>query len=188
MIKTRISGKAFVVGDDLDTDQIIAAEYLSYNPADPEERKYYGMYAMAGVPRKESGLPDGNVTFVAEGQFKGPYKIVIGGRNFGCGSSREHAPLALAEAGVSVVIAEFYARIFYRNCVNGGYLLPCQSAGRIVDQIRTGDDCQVDMQTATVTNNATGKSFDLCPMGDVSPIIEAGGIFEYAKTQGMLKG
>ena len=186
-MKTIISGEAFVVGDDVDTDQIIAAEYLSYNPADPKERQYYGMYAMAGVPRKDSGLPDGNVAFVAEGQFKSPYSIVIAGRNFGCGSSREHAPLALAEAGVSVVIAEFYARIFYRNCVNGGYLLPCQSVGRIVDQVKTGDDCQVDMEAETLVNNATGMSFDLRPLGDVSPIIQAGGLFAHAKASGMLQ-
>lgn len=185
-MKTIISGAAFVVGDDVDTDQIIAAEYLSYNPADPKERQYYGMYAMAGVPRKDSGLPDGNVAFVAEGKFKSPYSIVIAGRNFGCGSSREHAPLALDEAGVSVVIAEFYARIFYRNCVNGGYLLPCQSVGRIVDQVKTGDDCQVDMEAGTLINNATGKSFGLRPLGDVSPIIQAGGLFAHAKASGML--
>ena len=122
-----ITGKAFVLGDDLDTDQIIPAEYLSFNPADADERKYFGMYAMSGVPVAQSGLPHGNVRFVEEGQFKSAYTIVIGGKNFGCGSSREHAPLAIAEAGGKVVVAEFYARIFFRNCVNGGYVLPCSS-------------------------------------------------------------
>src|SRR5690348_13883772 len=128
-----ITGKAYVMGDDIDTDQIIPAEYLSFNPSDPAERKYFGMYAMAGVPPKQAGLPVGNTRFVPEGQFKSEYKIVIGGKNFGCGSSREHAPLAIAEAGASVVVAEFYARIFFRNCVNGGYLLPCESTQRLVN-------------------------------------------------------
>src|SRR5687768_11876089 len=106
-METVITGKAFVLGDDIDTDQIIPAEYLSFNPSDAEERKYFGMYAMAGVPPAQSGLPAGNQRFVPPGQFKSPYKIVIGGRNFGCGSSREHAPLAIAEAGATVVVAEF---------------------------------------------------------------------------------
>ena len=119
-METVITGKAFVLGDDVDTDQVIPAEYLSYNPADPEERKYFGMYAMAGLPPAQAGLPNGNMRFVPEGEFKSEYKILIGGKNFGCGSSREHAPLALAEAGATVVVAEFYARIFFRNCVNGG--------------------------------------------------------------------
>ena len=117
-----IEGKAYVLGDDVDTDQIIPAEYLSFNPSDPAERKYFGMYAMAGVPVDQAGLPEGGQRFVAEGGFKSDYAIVIGGKNFGCGSSREHAPLAIAEAGVTAVVAEFYARIFFRNSVNGGYL------------------------------------------------------------------
>ena len=182
-----ITGQAFVLGDDIDTDQIIPAEYLSFNPADPDERKYFGMYAMAGVPPKTSGLPAGGMRFVPEGQFKSPYTIVIGGRNFGCGSSREHAPLAIAEAGAKVVIAEFYARIFFRNCVNGGYLLPCESTQRLVSEIRTGDECQVDVLAGTLTNKTTGKSYSLRPLGDVKPIIDAGGIFAYAREAGMLK-
>ena len=107
-----ITGKAYVLGDDIDTDQIIPAEYLAYNPSDPEERKYFGMYAMVGVPKAQAGLPAGNTPFVPEGEFKTEYTVVIGGKNFGCGSSREHAPLAIAEAGATVVVAEFYARIF----------------------------------------------------------------------------
>lgn len=181
-----IRGRAYVLGDDIDTDQIIPAEYLAFNPADPEERKYFGMYAMAGVPRGQMGLPDGQVRFVPEGQFKSPYTIVIGGRNFGCGSSREHAPLAIAEAGARVVVAEFYARIFFRNCVNGGYLLPCESDARLVDEIRTGDDCSVDIEQGVLTDHTTGKTFSLKPLGDVKPIIEAGGVFAYARKSGML--
>lgn len=181
-----ITGKAYVLGDDIDTDQIIPAEYLAYNPSLPEERKYFGMYAMAGVPPKQSGLPQGNVRFVAQGEFRSPYTIVIGGKNFGCGSSREHAPLAIAEAGAKVVVAEFYARIFFRNCVNGGYLVPCEATQRLVEEVRTGDECEVDIAKGTLTNKTTGNSYSLRPLGDVKPIIEAGGVFEYARKTGML--
>src|SRR5213592_3015750 len=117
-----ITGRAYVLGDNVDTDQIIPAQYLSFNPAQPEERKFFGMYANSGVPEAQAGLPKGNVRFVRDNEFKSDYSIVIGGKNFGCGSSREHAPLALAEAGVQCVIADFYARIFFRNSINGGYL------------------------------------------------------------------
>jgi len=99
-MESRITGKAYVLGDNIDTDQIIPAEYLSFNPAIPEERKFFGMYANSGVPVKQAGLPQGNVRFVRDNEFKSDFKIVIGGKNFGCGSSREHAPLALAEAGL----------------------------------------------------------------------------------------
>ncbi len=182
-----ISGLAYVLGDDVDTDQIIPAEYLSYNPSDPEERKYFGMYACAGVPPAQAGLPDGHTPFVDEGQFKSKYTIVISGRNFGCGSSREHAPLALAEAGATAVVAEFYARIFFRNCVNGGYLLPCEATQRLVDgAVRTGDQCELDVDAGRLTNQTTGKTYALKPLGDVKPIIEAGGVFAYARQSGML--
>ena len=184
----KIRGLAFVLGDDIDTDQIIPAEYLAYNPSDPEERKFFGMYANVGVPKGQSGLPDGNTPFVREGEFKSDYRIVIGGRNFGCGSSREHAPLALAEAGVEVVVAEFYARIFFRNSVNGGYLLPMEAPVRLCDgAIETGDACEVDLEAATITNLRTDKSYTLNPLGDVQPIVDAGGVFAYARQEGMLK-
>lgn len=182
-----ITGKAFVLGDDIDTDQIIPAEFLSYDPSNPEERKYFGMYAMVGVPPKQSGLPKGQIRFVPEGEFHTQYTFVIGGKNFGCGSSREHAPLAIAEAGAKVVIAEFYARIFYRNCVNGGYLLPCESTQRLVEEISTGDELEVDIEKARLTNRTTGKSYELRPLGDAKPIIDAGGVFAYARQSGMLK-
>lgn len=184
----RITGKAFVLGDDIDTDQIIPAEYLAYNPSDPEERKFFGMYANVGVPKGQSGLPDGNLRFVPEGAFHSEYKIIIGGKNFGCGSSREHAPLALAEAGVEIVVAEFYARIFFRNSVNGGYLLPMEAPVRLCDgAVETGDECEVDLEAATLTNLRTNKSYTLNPLGDVQPIVDAGGVFAYARQEGMLK-
>jgi 3-isopropylmalate/(R)-2-methylmalate dehydratase small subunit len=182
-----ITGKAYVLGDDIDTDQIIPAEYLAYDPTDPEERKYFGMYANFGVPEGQRGLPEGNTPFVQEGQFKSEYTVVIGGKNFGCGSSREHAPLALAEAGAKVVVAEFYARIFFRNCVNGGYLLPMECEARLVEEIRTGDEVSVDVDAGSLTNQSTGKTYALKPLGDVKPIIDAGGVFAYARQTGMLE-
>ena len=186
-MKQTIRGKAFVLGDNTDTDQIIPAEYLSYNPADPNERKHFGMHAMSGVPKAASGLPGGNVPFVAEGKFRSEFAVIIAGRNFGCGSSREHAPLAIAEAGCKVVVAESYARIFYRNSVNGGYLVPFETPQRLIDEISTGDEVEVDPAAGKLTDAATGKSYPLSPLGDVAGIIEAGGIFAYAHKTGMLK-
>ena len=182
-----IRGKAYVLGDNLDTDQIIPAVYLSYNPSVPEERKFFGMYAMSSVPAGQAGLPDGNIRFVREKEFKSDYQIVVGGKNFGSGSSREHAPLALAEAGVKCVIAEFYARIFFRNSVNGGYLILFESKERLVEKIRTGDELEVRLDENLVINKTKNEQYELLPLGDVLPIIEAGGLFSYAKTAGMLK-
>jgi len=181
-----IHGKAFVLGDNIDTDQIIPAEHLSYNPADADERKYFGMYALSGVPPAQCGLPDGNVPFVAEGQWSTEFAVIIGGRNFGCGSSREHAPLAIAEAGCHAVVAESYARIFYRNSINGGYLVPVQTPERLVDLISTGAEVCLDMAAGTLTDKSCGAVYPLLPAGDVASIIDAGGIFGYAKQQGML--
>ena len=182
-----ITGLAYVLGDNIDTDQIIPAQYLSFNPSIPEERKFFGMYAMSSVPEGQRGLPDGNIPFVREGEFKSDYQIVIGGRNFGSGSSREHAPLALAEAGVTCVIAEFYARIFFRNSVNGGYLVPFESEQRLADKVRTGDELEVHMTDGYVLNKTRGERYALKPLGDVLPIIEAGGVFNFARQAGMLK-
>jgi 3-isopropylmalate/(R)-2-methylmalate dehydratase small subunit len=182
-----ITGKAYVLGDNIDTDQIIPAQYLSYNPSNPEERKFFGMYANSGVPEGQAGLPKGKVAFVRPGEFKSDYTIIIGGKNFGCGSSREHAPLALAEAGIRAVIAEFYARIFFRNSVNGGYVLPLESTERLVEKVQTGDEVEVNLDALTVTNKTRGQTYKLNPVGDVKPIIDAGGVFAYAKQSGMLK-
>jgi 3-isopropylmalate/(R)-2-methylmalate dehydratase small subunit len=182
-----IRGKAFVLGDNIDTDQIIPAGWLKLSTTDPQERKLYGKYALSGVPQGQSGLPTGTVPFIQDGQFRSEFTIVIGGKNFGCGSSREHAPLALAEAGATCVVAEFYARIFYRNCVNGGYLVPCESEKRLVSDIKTGDELLIDLTKSTLTNVTQGnKTYPLKPLGDVAPIIEAGGVFDYAKQSGML--
>jgi 3-isopropylmalate/(R)-2-methylmalate dehydratase small subunit len=182
-----ITGLAYVLGDNIDTDQIIPAKYLSFNPAIPDERKYFGMYAMSSVPEGQRGLPDGNIPFVRENEFKSDYTIVIGGKNFGSGSSREHAPLAMAEAGIKCCIAEFYARIFFRNSVNGGYLVPLESEDRLVEKIHTGDELEVHLNEGFILNITRNKRHNLKPLGDVLPIIEAGGVFNYAKQEGMLK-
>jgi len=184
-----IKGKAYVLGDDIDTDQIIPAHYLMYNPAISDERKLFGKYALSGVPEAQAGLPDGHVPFVDPADpdnTRSEYVLVIGGRNFGCGSSREHAPLALAEAGVKAVVAEFYARIFYRNSVNGGYVIPFESKQRLIEKFRTGDEVEIDVAAGRIINHRTGEAHALKPLGDVAPIIEAGGVFEYARTSGML--
>ena len=182
-----ITGRAYVLGDNIDTDQIIPAQYLSFNPSIPDERKFFGMYALTSVPEGQRGLPQGDINFVRENEFRSDYSIIIGGKNFGCGSSREHAPLALAEAGVRAVVSEFYARIFFRNSVNGGYLIPFESEIRLVDKIKTGDELEVQVDKLQVVNKTDGKAWKLKPLGDVLPIIEAGGVFNYAQQAGMLK-
>src|SRR3954447_3666858 len=182
-----VRGKAFVLGDNLDTDQIIPAGWLKLSTTDPEERKLYGKYAMSGVPAGQSGLPSGTVPFITEGTCRSEFTIIIGGKNFGCGSSREHAPLAIAEAGSTCVVAEFYARIFFRNCVNGGYLVPFESEKRLVEEIKTGDELVIDVAKSTLTNiTQNNKTYTLKSLGDVLPIIEAGGVFDYARQAGML--
>ena len=186
-METVITGKAYVLGDNIDTDQIIPAQWLKLSTTDPEERKFYAAYCLSSVPEGQRGLPYGNVPFVRENEFASDFAIVVGGRNFGSGSSREHAPLAMAEAGVKCVVAEFYARIFYRNSVNGGYLIPFESEDRLVDLIRTGDELEVHVNEGFVLNKTRNKRHNLKPLGDVLPIIEAGGVFNYAKQEGMLK-
>jgi 3-isopropylmalate/(R)-2-methylmalate dehydratase small subunit len=182
-----ISGKAFVLGDNVDTDQIIPAQYLTYNPAIPAEYKMFGKFALSSVPPAQMGLPKGHVPFHTDDEFISPYKIIVAGKNFGCGSSREHAPIALAAAGITAVVAEFYARIFYRNSVNGGYLIPIESKKRLIDEICTGDDLTIDLPKKVLINNTTGERWELQDLGEIAPILEAGGIFEYAKKVGMLK-
>jgi len=186
-MKTKIEGLVYVLGDNVDTDQIIPAHHLVYRLSDPEERKLYGKYALSGAPIEQAGLPGGGIPFVAEGKTVSEYKIIVGGKNFGCGSSREHAPFALREAGVEVVIAEFYARIFFRNCVNGGYLAPIETPQRLVEQVKTGDKAVVDLAANELRLAESGRVFPLKPLGDVMPILEAGNVFEYAKRAGLMK-
>lgn len=184
----RIEGRAYVLGDNIDTDQIIPAQYLTYNPAIAAEYKMFGKYALSGVPDDAAGLPRGHVPFHdAADEYVSPYKIVIGGKNFGCGSSREHAPIALAAAGITAVVAEFYARIFYRNAVNGGYLIPVETKHRLVDQICTGDNLVIDAAAGKLTNTSTGDEWELLPLGEIVPILDAGGLFPHAQKVGMMK-
>ena len=186
-MQQHLRGKAFVVGDNVDTDQIIPAEFLSYNPADPDERKLFGRYALSGVPIAQSGLPGGGIRFVEEGQFTSKFTIIVAGRNFGCGSSREHAPLAIAEAACNAVVAESYARIFYRNSVNGGYLLPLETPRRLIDHVATGDEIEIDVLANELKHLHSGLTQPLAPLGEAADIVAAGGIFDYARRTGMLK-
>ncbi len=187
-METVIRGKAYVLGDNVDTDQIIPAQYLTYNPSIPAEYKMFGKFALSSVPPDQAGLPKGHVPFQdPKDEYRSAFRIIIAGKNFGCGSSREHAPIALAAAGIRCVVAEFYARIFYRNSVNGGYLVPIESEKRLVEEICTGDEVEIDLAAGTLKNVATGDTWSLKPLGDVTPIIEAGGVFAYAKKVGMLK-
>lgn len=186
-MQTVIQGRAYVLGDNIDTDQIIPAEYLTYNPNIPEEYRMFGKYALSSVPPEGAGLPKGHIPFhKSDDEFTSAYQVIVAGKNFGCGSSREHAPIALAAAGIQIVVAEFYARIFYRNAVNGAYLIPAECETRLVDAIATGDEVRVDLTTGEIHDLTTGERFRLRSLGEVAPIIEAGGLFRYAKQVGML--
>ena len=185
-MKQKINGKCYVVGDDIDTDQIIPAQYLTYNPAIPEERKMFGKFALIGLPEVSRGLPKGGIPFVHDGADQSDYKIVIAGKNFGCGSSREHAAIAVQEAGIEAVVAEFYSRIFFRNCVNGGYSIPFETLERLCDKFNTGDEAELDVSQNTLKNLTQNKTYRLKPLGAILPIIEAGNVFEYAKRVGMI--
>lgn len=175
------NGPVYVVRDNIDTDQIIPAQFLTLVPTIAEEYEKLGSYALWGLP--ESLYPS---RYVKEGQLDSEYPIVVGGRNFGCGSSREHAPIALGSAGCKLVLAESFARIFFRNCVATGELYPCECADRLCDVLKTGDVVTVDLDAATVTVAATGKVYSFKPLGDVRPVVDAGGLFNYARKTGMM--
>ena len=187
MQSNKIVGKVYVVGDNIDTDQIIPAKHLVYDTHSPEERKLYGKFAMSGVPEDKSGLPGGGVKFVEDGTHLSKFSIVVGGKNFGCGSSREHAPLALQVAGVKAVIAQTYARIFYRNSVDGGFVMPLESVENIFSHFKTGDEVVIDLDKNTITDSTSGKTFTLRSLGDAADIINSGGLFSYARKIGMIK-
>ncbi|OIO60144.1 MAG: 3-isopropylmalate dehydratase [Alphaproteobacteria bacterium CG_4_10_14_0_2_um_filter_63_37] len=180
-----LRGRAYVLGDDIDTDQIIPAQYLVYSLEDPEERLNYGRFALSSVPPGQRGLPAGDIPFVREGEHLSDYAIIVGGKNFGCGSSREHAPVALNIAGVKAVVAESYARIFFRNSVDGGYLYPIEASAKLNDMIKTGDEVEIDIAASQLINHSSGERFALNPLGDAAGIVEAGGIFAYARKHGL---
>jgi len=170
-----------VVGDNIDTDQIIPAQYLTLVPTIPAEYEKLGSYALCGLP--DSLYPK---RYVEPGQLDSQYPIVVGGRNFGCGSSREHAPIALGSAGCELVLAESFARIFFRNSVATGELYPCECVERLCEILKTGDEVTVDLDALTVKATATGKVYSFRPLGDVRPVVDAGGLFNYARNTGMI--
>jgi len=185
-MENKIIGKAYILGDNIDTDQIIPAEHLVYSTSDPEELKKYGHFALSSVPIEKAGLPDGGKPFINGENHLSEYSIVIGGSNFGCGSSREHAPLALQVAGVKAIIAESYARIFYRNSVDGGFLIPFECNEKINDKIKTGDEIEVDLTDNTIKNLSNRHVFTLRPLGSVYEIVKSGGLFNYAREKKMI--
>ena len=181
MTKSVFTGPVYMVRDNIDTDQIISAQYLNLVPTIPEEYEKLGSYALAGLP--ESLYP---TRFVKEGKLDADYPIVVAGKNFGCGSSREHAPIALGSAGCKVVLAESFARIFFRNSVATGELYPCELTERLCDMLKIGDVVTVDLDSQTVTVKNTGKVYKFKPLGDVRPVVDAGGLFNYARKTGMI--
>jgi 3-isopropylmalate/(R)-2-methylmalate dehydratase small subunit len=152
-----ITGHAWVFGDNVDTDVIIPARYLL--TSDPVE---LGKHCMEDL----------DPGFVAAVQ---PGDVFVAGGNFGCGSSREHAPLAIKGAGVAVVIASSFARIFFRNAINIG--LPILECPEAVAGVRPGDTLQVDLAGGRIENVTTGQSFQAQPYPDsILHIIAAGGL------------
>ena len=163
MQKANINGKVWRFGKDIDTDLIIAARYL--NTSEPAELAKHVM-------------EDADPEFVNK-MSKGD--VIVAGENFGCGSSREHAPIALKAAGVAAVIAPTFARIFYRNAFNMG--LPIFELNESAE-INEGDDISVDMDAGTVTNNTTNKTYNFTPIpAFMQELIDAGGLMNYAQNE-----
>jgi len=181
-METKITGKVFVVGDNIDTDQIIPAQYLNLVPTIAEEYEKLGSYALCGLPDSYEER------FVPEGQTTSPYSIIVAGRNFGCGSSREHAPISLGAAGAKAVIAQSFARIFFRNCISTGELFPIESKERLGDVVKTGDVITLDLENnKCFLDNNGGEAKELFDPGDVKEVIDHGGLFNYARHKGMIK-
>jgi len=157
-----IIGKAVKYGDNVDTDVIIPARYL--NISDVKELTTHCM----------EDLDSNYFSKINDGA------IIIAGKNFGCGSSREHAPLVIKESGVQVVIAETFARIFYRNAINIGLsIIECPEAACDIDD---GDKVTVDVQKGIVTNSTKNKTYTTTPFPEfMQQIIDAGGLVEYVK-------
>lgn len=158
----KAQGTVFKYGDNIDTDVIIPARYL--NTQNPQELAAHCM-------------EDIDKTFITRVQ---PGDIMVGGENFGCGSSREHAPLAIKTAGVSCVIAKSFARIFYRNAINIGLpILECPAAS---EAIANGDTVAVDFDAGLITDETTGQTFEAAPFPPfIQKIITAGGLLNSLK-------
>ncbi len=178
---SKFTGPVYVVRDNIDTDQIIPAQFLNLVPTITEEYEKLGSYALWGLP--DSLYP---TRFVKPGAMDTEYPIVIAGRNFGCGSSREHAPIALGAANCECVVAESFARIYFRNCIATGEVYPVECEARLCDLFKTGDLASVDIDAGLITHEATGQTYSLKPLGEVRPVIDAGGIFDYARKHGMM--
>jgi 3-isopropylmalate/(R)-2-methylmalate dehydratase small subunit len=159
-----LHGKVWKYGDNIDTDVIIPARYLNMSTA---------------AELAQHCMEDIDPTFatsVEEGD------IIVGGENFGCGSSREHAPLAIKGAGVSCVIAESFARIFYRNAINIG--LPILVAPEAARDAEAGDALTVDLASGRITNTRLGKVYQTTPFPPfIMAIIEAGGLIPYTRAE-----
>lgn len=157
-----LKGKAHIFGDNIDTDAIIAARYLI--TSDPAElAKHLMEDADPDFPKK-----------VKAGD------VIVGRRNFGCGSSREHAPVAIKAAGVSCVIAKSFARIFYRNAFNMG--LPIFESAEAPERIAPGDEVEVDMGTGLITNKTKNETYQAAPIPPfMQSLIEAGGLMASVK-------
>jgi 3-isopropylmalate/(R)-2-methylmalate dehydratase small subunit len=150
-------GKAFVYGNNVDTDVIIPARYL--NNSEPEALASHCM-------------EDLDETFV---RLVHPGDMIVAGKNFGCGSSREHAPLAIKTAGISCVIAETFARIFYRNAINIG--LPILESAEAAGEIKKGDIIEVEFKTGTIRNITQNKTYQTQPFPPfIQAIIESDGL------------
>jgi len=158
----QIKGKAWKFGRDVDTDQIIPARYL--NTSDPQELAKHCM---------EDADPE-FMNKMARGD------LIVAEKNFGCGSSREHAPISIKEAGVSAVIAKSFARIFYRNAFNMG--LPIFESEEAVAGISEGDEVEVEMESGLIRNKTTGKEYASAPVPPfMQELIAAGGLMAYVK-------
>ncbi len=157
----RIKGKAWNYGDDVNTDFILPGIYLELT--DPDE---LGKHAMEGLDKEFA-------------KKVSPGDVIVGGRNFGLGSSREHAPIALIHSGVGAVLAEGYARIFYRNAANLG--LPALECPGISNEVKTGDDIEVDLTAGTIIVNGS-KELRFTPVPEfMMEILSAGGLRDYIK-------
>ncbi len=158
----QIKGKAWKFGRDVDTDQIIPARYL--NTSDPQELAKHCM---------EDADPEFMSKMV-------PGDLIVAEKNFGCGSSREHAPISIKAAGVSAVIAKSFARIFYRNAFNMG--LPIFESEEAVAGISEGDEVEVEMESGVIRNRTTGREFTSAPVPPfMQELIAAGGLMAYVK-------
>ena len=155
-----LKGRAWKYGDDVDTDVIIPARYL--NTSEPAE---LAKHCMEDLDREFAGK-------VSRGD------LIVAGKNFGCGSSREHAPIAIKASGASAVIARSFARIFYRNAFNMG--LPIFEAPQAVDEIDPGDRIAVDMEKGTLRNETKGKEYGIAPVPPfMQELVAAGGLLNY---------